>query len=386
MLHMRFGIGFFFGNYSDWDRFEALERGEEVGPPTVEDAQVYREQLALGDLVEPLGFDTLWSFEQHASPYLMIPDPHQYMTYHAARTKRIDFGSMIAVLPWHNPFRLAEQISMLQHFLDGRRYFMGVGRGLAKRNFDAMGVSMEDSRERFNEVLDVLQLAFTEELFSYEGKYFRYENVSLRPRPLHPAEVVEAWGTWTSDASVRNMGARGLHPMTTPNKTLESYLEDVQILNSVREENGFGPANQPILQVPLLCCESEQEALEGAERYFHQYVDSVNRQYEIGTERFGKVKGYEDYTTKGSDYGDGTAESTVETLVKKFKNEGIIGTPEQCAERVAYHHETVDPSELVTLAIVGAMPAETAEKSLRLYSEKVLPKVAHLRAQPVVAG
>jgi alkanesulfonate monooxygenase SsuD/methylene tetrahydromethanopterin reductase-like flavin-dependent oxidoreductase (luciferase family) len=383
---MRFGIGFFFGNYGDWARFEALERGEEVGPPVVSDAQIYREQLALGDLVEPLGFDTLWSFEQHASPYLMLPDPHQYISYYAGRTKTLDFGSMIAVLPWHNPFRLAEQVSMLQHFLNGRQYFMGVGRGLAKRNFDAMGVSMDDSRERFNEVLDVLQLAFTQELFSYHGQFFDYDNVSLRPRPLNPAEVIEAWGTWTSEASVRNMGARGLHPMTTPNKSLESYLEDAVTLNAVREENGFGPANRPILQVPLLCCESEQEALEGAEQYFNEYVDSVNRQYEIGTANFGTAKGYEDYNTKGSDYGDGTADSARQTLVNKFLNEGIVGTPEQCAERVAYHHESVDPSELVTLSIVGSMPAATAEKSLRLYSEKVLPKVAHLRGDAVVAS
>ena len=117
---MRFGIGFIYPNYKDWDRFEAMEQGaslEEVGEMEISDAQVLREQMALADLVEPLGFDTLWSFEQHAAPYIMIPDPHQYMSYFAARTKRIDLGSMIAVLTWHNPFRVAEQVSMLQHHL-----------------------------------------------------------------------------------------------------------------------------------------------------------------------------------------------------------------------------------------------------------------------------
>jgi alkanesulfonate monooxygenase SsuD/methylene tetrahydromethanopterin reductase-like flavin-dependent oxidoreductase (luciferase family) len=384
---MRLGVGFFFGNYTDWDRFEALERGESVGPMTVSDEQVYREQLALGDLAEPLGFDTLWSFEQHAMPYLMIPDPHQFLTYFAARTTRLDVGSMITVLPWHNPIRVAEQVAMLQHFLGrDRQYFMGVGRGLARRNFDAMGVDMETSRERFNEVLDVLQLAFTQEMFSYEGTFFSYENVSIRPRPLDAATVVEAWGSWTSEASVRNMGARGLHPLTTPNKTLESYKQDLELLDEVRRENGYGPAKRPILQVPMYCCESEQEAREGAERYFREYVDSVLRAYEIGTSRFASTKGYEDYTTKGSDFGSGSYEDALETLTTKFLTDGVIGTPDQCAERVVAHHEAIEPSELVTLTAVGGMTAAEAERSLRLFAERVMPKVEHLRREQHVGA
>jgi len=140
---LRFGVTFSYANYWDWDRFEALERGEEVGPPAVPDRQIWAGQLALADLAEPLGFDTLWTVEQHAAPYLMVPDPTQYLTIFAARTRRLDVGSMITVLLWHNPFRLAEQISVLQHVLGpDRKYFLGVGRGLARRNFDAMGVDM----------------------------------------------------------------------------------------------------------------------------------------------------------------------------------------------------------------------------------------------------
>jgi alkanesulfonate monooxygenase SsuD/methylene tetrahydromethanopterin reductase-like flavin-dependent oxidoreductase (luciferase family) len=384
---MRLGVGFFFGNYGDWDRFEALERGESVGPMAVSDAQIYREQLVLGDLVEPLGFDTLWSFEQHGMPYLMCPDPHQFLTYFAARTTRLDFGSMIAVLPWHNPFRLAEQISMLQHFIGSeRKYFLGVGRGLARRNFEAMGIEMETSRERFNEVLDVLQLAFTEEMFSYKGQFFSYENVSLRPRPLDAATVLEAWGSWTSEASVRNMGRRGLNPLTTPNTTFESYVHDLELLNQVRQENGYGPAERPILQVPMYCCETEQQAQDGAAEYFHDYVDSVLRAYELGTDRFANAKGYEDYGSKGSDFGSGSYQSALETLTKKFLTDGITGTPEQCAEKVVAHYEMVDPSELVVLTAVGSMPASETERSLRLFAKEVMPRIEHLRSGSAVSA
>lgn len=380
---MRFGIAFNFCNYTDWDRFLALERGEEVGPMGIPDSQVLSEQLALADLAEPLGFDTLWAFEQHAAPFLMTPDPTQYLTYFAGRTGTIDFGSMITVLPWHNPVRLAEQISMLQNFMGpDRKYYLGVGRGLARRNFEAMGVSMDEARERMNEVLDVLQLAFTEEMFSYKGEFYEYENVSVRPRPLDAATVLDAWGSWTSEASLRNMGERGLHPLTSSNATLESYLKDLVVLDEVRAANGYGPAERPILQIPLYCAGSEQEAVEGAERFFREWVTSILNMYEIGTERFANAKGYEQYTTKGSDFGSGSSESAVKTLTDKFLDVGVVGTPEQCAEKIVYHHETMNPQELVFVSGAGSMNGEQAEKSLRLLAEQAIPLVEHVRKQP----
>jgi alkanesulfonate monooxygenase SsuD/methylene tetrahydromethanopterin reductase-like flavin-dependent oxidoreductase (luciferase family) len=383
---MRFGIGFMFANYTDWDRFEALERGEEVGPPAIPDSRIVREQLALSDLAEPLGFDTLWAFEQHAAPYLMITDPTQYLSYFAGRTSRIDLGSMITVLPWHNPFRLAEQIGNLQHYLGpDRTYYLGVGRGLAKRNFDAMGVAMDDSRAMFNEVMDVLKLAFTEEIFSYDGTFFQYDNVSLRPRPLDSAVITEAWGSWTSAQSLENMAQRGLNPLTTPNKTLESYLSDLGDLNRIRGEHGYGEAERPILQVPLYCAETEAEAREGAERFFREHVDSILRMYEMGTDRFANAKGYEQYKT-GSDFGSGTPEDALSTLTSKFLNDGIVGTPQQCAEKLVFHHESLDPSEIVVVGSAGSMSGAEIEKSVRLYAEQALPLVEHLRSTPAVTG
>jgi alkanesulfonate monooxygenase SsuD/methylene tetrahydromethanopterin reductase-like flavin-dependent oxidoreductase (luciferase family) len=381
---MRFGIGFIYPNYKDWDRFEAMEQGaslEEVGEMEISDAQVLREQMALADLVEPLGFDTLWSFEQHAAPYIMIPDPHQYMSYFAARTKRIDLGSMIAVLTWHNPFRVAEQVSMLQHHLAGRYYFMGVGRGLARRNFDAMNVNIDESRERFYEILDIVTMALTQEMFSFEGQFYSYKNAGLRPRPLDERVITEAWGAWTSEQTLREMAARGLQPLTTPNKTLESYKEDMLLFNEIRAEHGFEPARQPILQVPLYVSEDADNEEEIIRQYIWEYVDSVLRMYELGTENFAPGPSYAQYRTKGSDFGSGTKESAVETLTTKFLRDGIIGTPEQCAERIAAHRQTVNPSELVVLNGVGTMPSDVAERSMRLFSEKVMPRFDDVRVR-----
>jgi alkanesulfonate monooxygenase SsuD/methylene tetrahydromethanopterin reductase-like flavin-dependent oxidoreductase (luciferase family) len=197
--------------------------------------------------------------------------------------------------------------------------------------------------------------------------------------------VIDAWGAWTSEASLRNMAQRGLHPMTTPSKTVESYLHDLQTFIRIRQEHGFGPGNRPVLQVPLYCCQSEQEAVEGAEQFFEEYADSVYRQYEIGTDRFASSTAYDEYKTAeyagspSAAYGGGTAEGAIPALTAKFLKDGIVGTPDQCAEKVAAHHELIDPSELVTLTAVGSMTAAQAEKSMRLYAEQVIPRFADRR-------
>jgi alkanesulfonate monooxygenase SsuD/methylene tetrahydromethanopterin reductase-like flavin-dependent oxidoreductase (luciferase family) len=379
---MRLGLTFSYANYTDWDRFEALERGETVGSMAIEDRDIWLDTLALADLAEPLGFDTLWTIEQHAAPYLMVPDPTQYLSYVAGRTKHIDVGSMITVLPWHNPVRLAEQIAMLQYFLGpDRSYHLGVGRGLARRNFEAVGVPMDESRERFNEVLDILTLAFTQEKFSYEGEHHRLENVSIRPRPLDPSTVVEAWAAWTSETSLRNFAQRGLHPLTSPNKTMESYHRELELFDEVRVEHGHGPARRPIFSSPMFCSESAQEAEEGAHRYFGEYVDSILRQYEMGTSRYANAKGYEEYTTQGSDFGDGTLGDAQATLQSKIvEHDSIWGTPDECVEKILALHQEVEPSELILMATAGSMSIAQGEASLRLFADRVLPRIAHLRS------
>jgi alkanesulfonate monooxygenase SsuD/methylene tetrahydromethanopterin reductase-like flavin-dependent oxidoreductase (luciferase family) len=373
---MRFGVAFNHSNYNDWVRFRALEAGEEVGPPAKSDYQVLSEQFALADLVEPLGLDSLWTFEMHASPGLMTPDPTLYLAHFAGRTKKIDFGSMITVLPWHNPVRLAEQITMLQYFLGpNRKYRLGVGRGLSLRNFEAMGVSMDDASGRFNEVLEVLRLCFTEEIFSYHGEFFQYENVSMRPRPLNAETVLEAFGSWTSEASVRRMGAAGLHPVTSSNITLESYLHDLELLDEVRAENGYGPAQRPVLQLPIHLGTDGPRAHEEARRYMTEWVDSVMQLYEIGTERFAAGKGYEQYKTTGSDFGSGDYNDAVENLTNKWLGVGLIGTPEEGVEKVMHHIETINPSEIVVVSGPGSIEGPESEKVLRLYAQEIVPRV-----------
>ena len=85
------------------------------------DRDVYRNELRLADLAEPLGFESVWGVEHHFTDYTMCPDVLQFLTYVAGRTQRAQLGSMVVVLPWHDPMRVAEEVSMLDNISDGVR-------------------------------------------------------------------------------------------------------------------------------------------------------------------------------------------------------------------------------------------------------------------------
>ena len=119
------------------------------------DRQIYLNELALADMAEPLGFESIWSVEHHFTDYTMCPDVVQFLSYMAGRTRHVQLGSMVVVLPWHDPMRVAEQVSMLDH-LSGGRMILGLGRGAGKVEFDGFRLDMGDSRELFVEYGEAL--------------------------------------------------------------------------------------------------------------------------------------------------------------------------------------------------------------------------------------
>jgi alkanesulfonate monooxygenase SsuD/methylene tetrahydromethanopterin reductase-like flavin-dependent oxidoreductase (luciferase family) len=345
------------------------------------------------DLVEPLGFDTLWTFEHHFSPYIMLPNPQQMIAFMAGRTQRIDFGTNATILPWHNPVRLAENLALLQHMLGpGRKVILGTGRGLARREFNGLMIEMSESRELYAETIEILRLAFHNEFFSYNGKHYKLDNVTIRPRPLDPDVVDNAHGVWTSKDSMKVVAGLGLNPLALPSKSLAEFADDIHDYNEARATAGFPPARRPIAQVFMVCSESEQEAREAAEQYVVEYGDSVILHYEMGGEHFNHIKGYEQYRSGGesaasTESPDGRLPMDAKgALGRVLIDDGVIGTPKQCVERIDAINQMMGPSEIILVNKPGSMPMELAEKGLRLYAKEVLPQVHKMECADVFSA
>jgi hypothetical protein len=104
------------------------------------DAQLYNDEIALAIAADELGYDHLWAVEHHFEDYSLCPDNFVYLAHLAAVTKRIKLATGVTILPWNlQPLRVAEKMAMLDVLSKGRA-ILGLGRGLARREFDTFGI------------------------------------------------------------------------------------------------------------------------------------------------------------------------------------------------------------------------------------------------------
>ena len=134
------------------------------------DFEVYTEELRLADLAVELGFDSLWTVEHHFDDYTMCPEPVQFLSYMAGKHPNIALGSGVIVLPWHDPLRCAEQISLLDNLSNGRM-ILGLGRGLARIEYEGFRVDMNTSRERFVEYAKIVLNGLEDGFIEYDNEF-----------------------------------------------------------------------------------------------------------------------------------------------------------------------------------------------------------------------
>ena len=247
---MKVGASFFFQNY-----FRAQKP----------DWEIYREDLALAEMVEPLGFDSIWGVEHHFSPYTMIPDVLQFLTFMAGRTRRVGFGSMVVVLPWHDPVRVAEQIAMLELYCEDRELTLGFGRGAGRIEYDGFRVPMSESRERFSEAAEVVRLGLTQERFSYKGKYFQIPEMSIRPQPRRAKSPRALLRRDHFARDRRHHGAAGDGHAGDSAEGVERAQEGLRSLQGIVREVRPS-AKRPMVSTFMYCAETEKEALAGARK------------------------------------------------------------------------------------------------------------------------
>ena len=243
------------------------------------DEQVWRDELRLADLAEPLGFDMLWSVEHHFTSYTMVPDVLQFLTYMAGRTERILLGSGAVILPWHNPIRVAEQVAVLD-IVSGGRFIFGMGRGLGRIEFEGFGIPMDESRERFVEMSQIILQALETGILEYDGKYYQIPRRELRPRPTRGFRD-RLYAAAVSPASVRIMADVGAGILINPQKDWMEVADDLnQYRQTFRELKGV-EAPAPIV-TGWVCCDKDPIKARDMAQYIGTYYEYVMNHYELG--------------------------------------------------------------------------------------------------------
>ena len=163
--------------------------------PGRSESEAFDEAMDQVDAAERLGLDVMWLAELHFEPRRsLLSAPLTIASAIAARTRRIKIGIAVQVLPLCHPLRLAEEAATVDQLSHGRLIF-GVGRSGVAQTYEAYGVPYAESQARFREILEVIQRAWTEPSFSFEGAYHHFNNVSVVPKPYQRPTPPSGWGS-----------------------------------------------------------------------------------------------------------------------------------------------------------------------------------------------
>ena len=332
------------------------------------DRNVYRNELRLGDLAEPLGFESLWGVEHHFTDYTMCPDVLQYLTYFAGRTETIQLGSMVVVLPWHDPMRVAEQVVMLDHMSNGR-LILGIGRGLGRVEFEGFGVHQENSREIFVESAQTILTGLERGYCEFDGKFIHQIRRDLRPRPFKSFRG-RTYAAAVSPESSQIMAQLGIGILVIPQKPWDVVTNELKAYRSVYSEVNGTDAPPPIVAGWVVCDESADRAEEMARKYIAGYWQTVVRHYELIGDHLTTMKGYEAYKAMQEKT---SAPGGLDEMIEFFLDLQVWGTPDQCYEKIVNMQERTGAEAFTGVFSYAAMPYDIAEHSLRLFASDVMP-------------
>lgn len=185
--------------------------------------RTYAEHLDAWELLDALGYDGVGFNEHHTSPYGLMNSPNLMAASAAQRTKNIKLLIYGNLLPLHDPLRLAEELAMLDCLSNGR-LISGFARGIP-REYNVHNVDQSESRARFEEAYEIIMRAWTEDVFSYTGRFWSYRDVAIWPRPVQqPAPPV-----WTPiSSSKESIEWAGAHDIPiTPGLGARGMREDI---------------------------------------------------------------------------------------------------------------------------------------------------------------
>jgi len=377
---MRIGATIFNQNYTDWDRYEAEEQGKSVSRRAAKsDREIFSEEINIARIADDSGFDSVWTIEHHFTPYTMVTNPLQYLTYIAGITRKVDLGTMVVVLPWHNPVRVAEDVNMLDAFLGaGREIICGVGRGLGRREYAGLGVDQNEARGRFDESLQVLTTLLSTGQCNFDGDHYKIHGLHLRPQPDRDLST-NLWCAGGTPQTVEIIAKHGVRPLTIPTTSLDISLANMRRYAELSRAAGHAPSHTK-LALWTYVAETEAEAEKGALQYMVEYADSALRHYELLGSHLKNVKGYESY---------GVMQEALRNDPTPFK-EGFYrshpwGTPAQTIKRATELANAFGTDEIMFIFKYGSMPIAAAEKSMRLFAKEVMPALKELKPEPLAA-
>jgi len=350
---MEFGIQFF----------------PDVGP-SVKAADAYFDDcLKIVDHVDELGYSHVRTVEHYFEDYGgYSPNPLLFLTAAAMRCERARLITG-AVLPvFNNPLKIAGEVGMLDGISRGRLE-VGFARAFLPHEFSRFGISPDESRARFTEGMEQVRLLLEGENISHNGRFHRFQNVTSLPRPTQRPRPPFWVAAISTPQSFVEAGKAGHAVMAIPMGG-GKMKELIDTYRDAWKSAGHPGRGRVMLAYHMFCAPTRAEAVEIAGEPLNRYLKSLVKAASAWTEGLSS-KDYPGYDKIIA----GLAAETFESQVQK--GAAWIGSPEEIAEQIAKYDELVGGFEIASLQVnFNTIPVDAAIRSMRLFSEKVMPRFA----------
>jgi len=335
--------------------------------PAVDSAAFYGALAEQARHAEALGFGSYWIAEHHFHGFGgMIPSPQIVIPALAVQTRRLRFGTGVALLPFHNPLRLAEDYATVD-VLTGGRFDFGVGLGFQKLEADNLGAPLDRARERFYEHLDIILRAWTSERLTYHSADYDYDQLYVLPKPVqqpHPPVWLAATAT---PESFRWAGERGYGMMTIGFlHDIEGLKERIDLYREAYRAAGHPPAGERVLGTyHTYAGVSAAEARAVGRRGLEYYQGSAKQARELAGVHgnYAAFKAHEPVIER-------TREMPFEEM--QARGRVIVGDPAACRETIARLREELGLTHLLFLFALGGLANDEVLRSMDRFTDQVL--------------
>lgn len=342
------------------------------------DREMYKHELRLAIEAEGMGYDILWPVEHHFFDYSICPDNMQYLSYIAARTERIELATGAIIVPWNNPMRMVEKMVLLDHLSDGRAV-LGLGRGLARREYRGFGVDMGEARERFNEAAEIIVKGVESGIVEANGKFYQQERVEVRPRPFKTFKG-RRYMVCMSPESFSVAASLGLGAMLFSQMAWEKTSDAIWAYREEYRQKNNGEEAPPLHIADFVACYTDpKKAEEVARKYIAGYYWSVMEHYEmLGTHFTGTGKSYEHYA-KAAEL---MKAAGTDAVLEEFLNANLWGTPEMIIAKLHKRREVIGDFEVNGCFSYQSLPFDQVENCMRFFAKEVGPEIKSWKPQP----
>jgi alkanesulfonate monooxygenase SsuD/methylene tetrahydromethanopterin reductase-like flavin-dependent oxidoreductase (luciferase family) len=340
-----------------------LMGAREVDKPT---AQVFGEVAEQTRLADELGYTIAWFAEHHFSNYCLCASPLMMVAHCASITRRIRLGTAVVVLPLYNPARLAAEIATADALSNGR-LMLGIGAGYQPYEFERFGADIAQNLEMTEEFCDILDLAFSRDFFSYQGKHYQMPDTHFPARPVqNPLPIYVAGHTQAMFRTAARHGYRVLSSGRVGGAALlaEQYADIVA---------AFAAENAPLSRAQITInrfahiTDSREDGMRFAEnaRYQTRLASSLRRRQEV-------MQGTVLVDVPFPD------EPSLETIYDNL----LIGDVDTVAEKLVAEVHATRPVHVCFSFKVGNTPHKAAMRSMELMIGEVKPRVERALGAP----